>query len=301
MSLKEKTMIVQLMTSHWTARKYDAKVTQEIDENHSAHKSGRFNKTLIISNLLDDVMTCVNKARSFHYKITMPWDDAGQRLLPVASYFDYTKAMEEFQTEHENKVMLFLREYPTLRENAKNRLNTLFNESDYPDVQTLKKKFNISYKITPVADESDLRVQLSKDEVSEIRKNIENGLSEKINNAKNSIVLRAEAAVSSMYEKISDKNSTFRDSLVGNIVSLIELIPSMNFDNDEQLVKLTKKLSKLDVSVDSLRKDMKVRKETAETAKKVLKKIRKMRYVDEVPEVIMPLEPVKTKRLNKRK
>ena len=301
MSLKEKTMIVQLNTSHWTARKYDAKVSQEIDESHDATKSGRFNKTLIISDLLNDVNTCVGKARSYHYKVTMPWDDAGQRLLPVAEYFEYTKKMEEFQIEHKKLVSIFMQEYPTMREAAKGRLNTLFNESDYPDEQALVRKFNISYKITPVADSSDLRIELSKDEVKEIKRNIENGLSEKINNAKNSIIERAEIAVRAMYKKLSDQTSTFRDTLVGNIVSIAEILPSMNFDNDDQLVKLQKKLSKLDVPPDSLRKDMKVREETAKTAKKLLKKIKGMRYGDALPEIVVPEKKVKTKKDKKSK
>ena len=297
MSLKEKTMIVQLNTSHWTARKYDAKVSKEVDESHSAEKSGRFNKTLIISNLLDDVQKCVSKARTHHYKVTMPWDDAGQRLLPVGEYFEYTKKMEEFQIEHKALVNTFLKEYPSLLQHAKDRLNTLFNEGDYPDPQSIAHKFNISYKITPVADSGDLRIELSKDEVKEIKRNIEAGLSEKINNAKNSIIERAEAAVEAMYVKLDDKTATFRDSLVGNVVSLMELLPSMNFDNDEQFDVLQKKLSKLDVSPAKLRKDMELRAKTAKKAKKTLKKIKSMRYGDVEPEVI----PVKVKKEKKRK
>ena len=280
MSLKNKCMIVQLATSHWTARKYDAKVTEEVNESHNATKSGRFNKTLIVSDLLNDVNTCVGKARAYHYKATLPWDDAGQRLLPVAKYFDYTKKMEEFTIEHQNLVSVFMQEYPSLKENAPSRLGTLYNESDYPDEQALVHKFSISYKITPIADSSDLRLEMSKEEVKEIKKNIEANLYEKINNAKNDILERATTVVGAMYEKLNDKNGTFRDTLVGNVVSLVELIPSINFDDDEQLFKLQKKLSKLDVPCADLRKDNELRKNTAKAAKKLLKKIGKMRYGD---------------------
>lgn len=302
MSLKEKAMIVQLNTSHWAARKYDAKVTEEVNESHNATKSGRFNKTLIVSELLDDVNKAVGKARTYHYKVTMPWDDAGQRLLPVAEYFEYTKKMEEFQIEHKNLVAIFMNVYPSLKENAPDRLGTLFNESDYPDAQALIHKFNISYKITPIADSEDLRIKLSKDEVKEIKRNIESGLSDKINNAKNSIVDRAETAVRAMYEKLNEKTATFRDTLVGNVVSLVELIPSMNFDDDAQLIKLQKKLSKLDVPCADLRKDNELRKNTAKAAKKLLKKIGKMRYGDAEPVKVAKVEKkVKTKKVKKTK
>jgi len=299
MSLKENAMLVQLNTSHWTARKYDAKVTAEIDESHAATQSGRFNKTLLISPLLKDVNTCVGKARSYHYKVTMPWDDAGQRILPVAAYLEYVKKMEEYQREHTGLVNIFIREYPNLRDSAINRLNTLFNESDYPDAQALVKKFNISYNITPITDSEDLRVEMSKDEVKQIKKNIENGMQDKINNAKNSIVERAGIAVSAMYEKLNNNTATFRDTLVGNVISLVELIPSMNFDDDEQLNKLQKKLSKLNVPAASLRKDMEVRKDTAKKAKKLLKKIGKIHYGEIVPERVV--EVVEKKKDKKKK
>jgi len=300
MSLKEKTMIVQLNTSHWTARKFDKKVTEEIDETHEAHQAGRFNKTLIISDLLKDVQTCVSKARAYHYKVKIKWDDAGQRLLPIELYFEYTKKMEEFRNEHKNLVTIFLREYPDLREKAKERLNTLFNEADYPDAETLTHKFNISYKLTPVSDSEDLRIKLSKDEMKQIKNNIQNSLSEKINNAKNNIISKAETSVKAMYERLKDNEATFRDSLVGNIVSLKEIIPSMNFDNDQNLASLEKLLNKLNVKPDKLRKDVELRERTAKKAKKILIKIHKM-YYGETESIVEEIKPEKKKKKNKKK
>ena len=66
----------------------------------------------------------------------------------------------------------------------------------------------------------------------------------------------------------------------------------------QQLIKLQKKLSKLDVNPASLRKDMKLRKETAKEAKKLLKKIRKIQYGDEpVVKIAKVKKNKKTKRI----
>lgn len=296
MSVKEKAMLVNLSTSHWTAKKFDAKVTKEIDETHGSENSGRFNKTLIISDLLSDISSCIGKARTYHYKVTMAWDDAGPRLLPVTNYFDYTKKMEEFQIEHKELVRKFLKEYPSLKENAKHRLNTLFNEVDYPDEQSLANKFNLSYKITLIADEDDLRISLSEDEIKEIKKNIQSSLTDRINNAKNSIVERAETVINALHDKLQDNTATFRDSLIGNVVSLAELMPSMNFDNDEQFDWLEKKLMKFDIDPVKLRKNMELRQKTSKKAKKLLKKIKAIHYGE-----IEKIEPVKTKKVKKEK
>ena len=302
MSVKERAMLVNLSTSHWTAKKFDAKVTKEIDETHGSENSGRFNKTLIISDLLSDISSCIGKARTYHYKVTMAWDDAGPRLLPVTNYFDYTKKMEEFQVEHKELVRKFLKEYPELKERAKQRLNTLFNEVDYPDEQSLANKFNLSYKITLIADEDDLRISLSEDEIKEIKKNIQSSLSDRINNAKNSIVERAETVINALHEKLQDNTATFRDSLIGNVVSLAELMPSMNFDNDEQFDWLEKKLMKFNLDPSKLRKNMELRQKTAKKAKKLLKKIKTIHYgeIDTAPYVEVK-EKKKEKKKDKKK
>ena len=295
LSLKEKCIIVQLTTSHWSAKKYSPKVTQEVDEAHGATNSGRFTKTLLVSKQLEDITTCLGKARSYHYKVTLPWDDAGQRLLPVAEYLEYVAKMEEIMVEHKQLVNVFLSNYPDLRDDAKVRLNTLFDEDDYPSEKDLIHKFAISYNFTPISDSSDLRVDVSKSEAKEIKKNIEAGLQNKINTSKLSIVNRAKKAVEAAYERLDDKNSTFRDSLIGNILELVETIPIVNFDEDATLIELCKKLRKLDVPVESLRKDKEIRKDTAKRCKKILKFIKGINFNGAVIEE--EVKPTKVKRL----
>lgn len=296
-AIQEKAMLVTLTTSHWSATKFDPKVTKEIDETHGSENSGRFNKILITSNLLKDISGSLNKARTYHYEVTLPWDDKGPRLLPVAKYFDYTKNMEKFQTEHKELVSKFLKEYPELQKLAKVRLNTLYKDADYPDVHTLSSKFNLSYKLSLIADEEDLRITISKNEMEELKKNIKSSLSDRIDNAKNNMIERIETAVKAMHEKLSEPEATFRDSLVGNIVALAELIPSMNFDDDEQFDWLAKKLNKFNVDPKKLRKDMKLRADTAKKAKKLHKKIEKMYYGTKEP---VPYVEVKEEKKEKK-
>lgn len=296
LSLKEKCIIVQLSTSHWSAKKYSPKVTQEIDEQHQSYKSGRFNKTLMISNKLDEISTCVNMARGYHYKVTLPWDDAGQRLLPVDAYLDYVAKMEEYKLEHQKLVDAFINNYPELRKEAKKRLNTLFDEADYPFERELYSKFSIDYNFTPVADSNDLRVSVSKDEAKEIKKNIEAGLQEKINNSKQSIVDKALKAVELAREKFKDEDATFRDTLITNITDLVDTIPIINFDEDATLIELRKKLKKLDLPADSLRKDKDARKEAAKKCKKIIAFIKTINFTG-VKTVPVNSVPQKAKRL----
>lgn len=299
MELKEKFILVQLETSHWTAKKYSKQVTDEVDEAHGAINAGRFSKKLLVSKQLEDINSCLGKARTYHYKVTLPWGDDGRRLLPIAEYLDYTAKMEDFKVEHKGLVNIFISNYPELRKERKKQLNTLFDENDYPAERELITKFKMDYKFEVISDSSDLRVDISKGEANEIKKNIEAGLKDKINNAKSSIVERAKKAVEAAYEKLSDKNATFRDSLITNITDVVETIPLVNFDDDDTLKQLRKKLRKLDVPVDSLRKDKQTRKATSKLCKKTLKYIKTINFGGIVIEKEVEVKSTKVKRIKK--
>ena len=47
MNIQEKAVITRFNVSAWTARRYDKKVTQKIENEYNARDAGRFNKVLI--------------------------------------------------------------------------------------------------------------------------------------------------------------------------------------------------------------------------------------------------------------
>ena len=173
MSLNEKAMIVYLNISFWTARKYDKKVSQEIERQYNADEAGRYNKILIAREHLANIQKIISAARTFQYKNTLPWTDNGGRLLPAANYFDYVNAIRNFQDEYERETANFLVVYPSLKQEARLRLNAMFDEEDYPDVETLKTKYAFQNQITPVPEAEDFRVNLSSDEIDSIKESLE--------------------------------------------------------------------------------------------------------------------------------
>jgi hypothetical protein len=78
--------------------------------------------------------------------------------------------------------------------------------------------------------------------------------------------------VKHMSEKLNDKESTFRDSLVGNIISLVQLLPKLNMTNDQALESMRKQIETrlATASPDDLRKSRHIRKRVAEEASSIL-------------------------------
>ncbi|MCK5050817.1 MAG: hypothetical protein KAS53_03685 [Candidatus Cloacimonetes bacterium] len=276
MSLNDKAMLVYLNISFWTARKYDKKISQEVEDKYGADEAGRYNKILIAKEHLSNIQKIISSARTFHYDNSLPWSDNGGRLLPSANYFNYVKSIQCFKDDFEVEVANFLKVYPNLKDDAKQRLNGMFEEEDYPDVFTLEKKFNIKSMILPVPEADDFRVSLTEEEVDSIKESLEQQINESTQAAMNDLWGRLFKVVSHMAERLSDHDNKFKNSLVNNITELCELLPKLNITDDPELDKVVNDIrSKLTMNdSQTLRDNNNIRNKTAIEAQKILNKMR---------------------------
>lgn len=269
--LNQKAMLVKLSMSHWTARKYDKSVSDKVAEDHGASQdSGRYHKVLVAKEAIHGVLRAVNDAKVFHTNNTLPWLDHGVRILPAANFEDYSKAMRELQANFENHASEFCGNYPSFIEDAKQNLNTLFNPDDYPsDIQN---KFAFSVDISPLPTATDFRVELQAADVSRIQADIKARVEAARVLAMKDLWERLFSTVSSMADRLSEKDAIFRDSLVNNLRDLCSILPKLNIDDDPRLEKLRKDIeNKLcDTDAKDLRQDEIARAGTAKNAKKIL-------------------------------
>ena len=270
MSLKEEVMIVNLSISQWSARKYDAKATAEVEMAHHAKDAGRFNKILLSSETLKEIGKVATKARTFHYENTLPWGDNGDRILPVQKYWDYIANIGLLKNEYHTLVGQFISEYQEEVQKAKINLNTLFRPEDYPNEALLRTKFDIVIGFTPIADSSDLRVKISESAINVIKAQITNEIESRIKMATDDLLDRVRKSVEKMATVLSEPTAIFRDSLVENIGVLIDTVPSLNFNNDPHVNECVELCKGLVVDPVNLRNNSKYRKEIAEKATKIL-------------------------------
>lgn len=275
MSLKDKVIGVVLGISQWTARKHDKKVTQKVEKLYAAHDAGRYNKMLIEPDSLKNIQKIAGEARTFHYANTLPWGDSGERILPAKNLFTYTQEMAKLKLEFERELREFAKIYPSLIENAKSRLNSMFNESEYPPISEIKNKFSFKTTMMPIGDVSDIRLEVGEDELAELKESVQNTLNERIKASTEDMMRRAQENIAHMVEKLTEKKkkgkeAIFRDSLVDNIKDLIELFPRLNFTNDQKITKLCEDMKGLLVDPYNLRSDKKAKKAVVEKAEKIM-------------------------------
>jgi len=278
--LSQKAILVRFSVSQWTARKFDKKATQEVEANHGANKHagevGRFNKQLASKKYTEDMTANISSAREFHYKQTLPWQDAeGIRILPVDIFSAYQQSMSEFRTKHEELVDTFVKQYPDVVDEARYRLNGLFDIEDFPPVDQIRSKFSWEVSFSPVPESGDFRVSLGKEVLEQMEADLSKRLSHNYHEACVDLFERIHEQTANMAERLENYTGTrkgrFNDSLVGNIRELAQLLPKLNVSGDKRLADLAARIDKELCEYDAqvLREVDGARKDVAQSAKSI--------------------------------
>lgn len=267
--LSAKVMIISLNISVFTGERVDHNVTAEIASKHrtTSQEAGRFSKQIIGKQALESVRHLASQARDLHYRRTLPWSDNGGRLLSVTGYVDYTTIMRDLRGRFDAEVELFVTAYPRLIEDARLRLNTMFDVADYPPVDSLRRRFSFDVSASPLPTGKNWFLDMAEDQMAGLRAHADERLQQGVQEAVKDAFKRVAEVTLAMSTKLADEKGVFRDSLVGNVRDLADLIPTLNITDDPSLVALHASMQDLTkFGPDVLRNDKRFRAEAASKA-----------------------------------
>jgi hypothetical protein len=280
--LAQKAVLAAVNVSMWTARRYDASVTEETNRrNHATPDAGRYNKLLVDKIDIKELNQIRTAARQRHYMLTQPWLDDGSRLLPAALYMSYVDEMRKLKVEYDAAADTFAKNYAGIIKRAKSRLNGMFNEDDYPSPNSIRNHFGFDIKVMPCPDAKDFRVDIAQEHLSMVQQDVEERMRGALDSAMQDVKERITKLVGHMAERLKaykpgDEDNRaeglFRDSLVENVRELVALLPAFNLTGDAKLTALTKRIeSELCLNdADTLRENDSVRGAVAKAADKIL-------------------------------
>lgn len=281
-ALAAKAMLVSLAVSQWGNRITDKKISEEVNDQHGvAHDMGRYNKMLIRRDALAGLGSVVSRARTFWAEQTLPWTDGGSRILPAANYWHYVERQRVFAGEFDHEVELLAQKYPEHVEDAKQRLNGAFDAKNYPNVAELRRKFSMNVAITPLPASADFRCDLSDAEVAKIQADVEKRIGDQFDIATRELFQRVAGAVTHLRDKLSayevdaetgKVKSPFRDSAIGNLREIVDLLPRLNVTGNADLEDVARRLSETLClrEPSDLRADEKLRDVSVRTADDIL-------------------------------
>lgn len=243
-----RALLVSLNISCWAAKKYDAKISKQVADQHATSEdAGRYNKSLLLKGQSShqELNSFLANVRQEHYKNTLAWSDDGWRLLPTANYMEYASMVRKSTQEYESKLEAFLSDYPAMADAARRARNGLLSEDEYPTVSQLRRKYALAADFKPMPRGEDFRVTLSQDEIDHLAKSCEDKVTSALIEAQQDAVNRLYTCVSKINEKLSDPDAIFRDTLITNARELCDVLSRLNISEDYHLEEMRQKLERI--------------------------------------------------------
>jgi len=264
-------------------RKQDKRATSQVIAHNNARKgAANVSKKLIKSNAHDDLTKLVAQIRAFHRDQTVPWGDLGDRLIANEALIDYRNNMAQLEEEFWDLAEQTQAEYPQAVAQAQLQqtgLGHMFNEAEYPSVEQLRRKFKFALTFEAVPDVGDFRVDIGNQAAEEMREQYKQVLESRINSVKQDLAERLAEPLQRMSKGLDyaegEKPTGFRDTLVSNVLSIVELMRTCNLSNDARLTDVQQQLRQTltGVTPDGLRRDPHLRAKTKQDVDQIIKNL----------------------------
>lgn len=248
-TISSSAVLVDLHIRTWTGRKMDKKVSAEIDaDKHTQVRAGNYNKALLAGSIeLDSIIKYSASVRTWLTQQTLPWNDAGTRLIPTARLFDFQAELGLREQEFNRLVNEFLDKYNTLVQAAQFRLGALFDADEYPDVETVAARFSMYYVFSPVPEVGDFRVDIGNEGLAELKKQYEASRNKYVQDAMNELWQRVRDVTERFSNQLRiDKNTGEKGRLyqatLDGALELCEMLKTMNLTGDAELERVRKDL-----------------------------------------------------------
>ena len=279
-SISSSALRVGLSISAPTMHKQDKRATSQVISHNNARKgSANVSKKLIMSNAHEDMTRLIAQIRAFHREQTVPWGDLGDRLVSNQNLIDYKNNMAQLEDEFWDGAQQILADYPQAVAQAQLQLGDMFNESEYPSVEVLRRKFKFSLVFEAVPDVGDFRVDIGNQAASEMREQYKQVLSDRINAVHQDLAERLAEPLQRMSRGLDyhegEKPSGFRDTLVDNVLSIVDLMRTCNLNGNAHIAGIQQDLRDTlkGVTPDGLRRDPNLRADTKRKVDAIIKNL----------------------------
>lgn len=261
-TLADATALCYVRVSVWSARKLDKKQTQKTLTAASAtNDGGRFNKHLLANAdaLLKEVSRKANQIRDYVDANTLPWDDAGNRLISNVQMLSTVGDLARMQQEFNTAVDEFVAEYPVLRAQAIANLGDMGDDSDYPQPDVVRSKFSVKISYSPLPTGfGDIRQGMTQQQAAAWQNHFEGNIKAQVNGAVANAWTRLKESLERYSDRLqprpgddADKMKIFKDTMVEGLRDTLTLLDGLNVFGDANLSQICAEVRSRVASIDA--------------------------------------------------
>ena len=274
-ALRDNAVLVDFTGSKFSGRIEDKVASRNLqEEKHVGKKAANVIKTLFPTGEMNEAYTIMQNAYLYHKTVTVPWD-RGYYLLQNKHFIAYSDKIREFNEALTTFLQKMRPEYDRIVDAQREPLNGLFDRSNYPPVDDFIERFKIHVRFMPVPDSDDFRINVGEDVLENIKKEFEvEFMGEVQKNIETDLLSRFVKPLSNMVDRLKNPENIFRDSLVGNLRELADIVEERNILGIDSVSEIVRKIRTIAYSdPQGLRDNPDARKKTAEDAAELYNKL----------------------------
>lgn len=239
-------ILVTLTISHWDANSLDRLVSEAVATANGVkdQRMCRLRKSLLPKTaVMDQLVSSIRAARTYHYENTHAWVHEGPRILTRGNYDAYMRQMSVYKSDFKTSVLDFKAQYEDIKATAQDVLGALYKEEDYPSQSYLDDKYRFDISPLPMPEASTLLdFGLDAQEAQALKTQLEKELSETFAKANKKMWADLYAKLEKLSKKVNEPGGYVMDETIAGVVRLAELVPRINLTGDARLDAVAKHL-----------------------------------------------------------
>lgn len=239
--LSDKCMLVKLTIKRAALTKRDQFLTDKIQAQEGDQSLTVLTKLFRDKNSpINQIMQAANEVYAHHRKHTLPYVDAGPRILPSNNYMEYTQEMKHLIAKVDNLKTQWLPYYDQLvlddvRYRNAGHAAGRASVDDYPSAEQFDRSTSIEYRFTPMPDSRHFLYDLSDEDMQAF----ESAEQEALATANADTVARMLKPLHSLIERLKEfqgqKGERWHNSLIQNVIEGCDLAARLSINPTPEL------------------------------------------------------------------
>lgn len=255
-SLASSALIVSVDIKTWTATKQDKSISNEVTTSKNADADAARVTKVLLSHSPEHKALLNYRQTVYNWLQRETYDWAGSmRLLPTYKLESFKKQFNDHMAAFNALLDKFLVAYPGLISDAAFKQGGMFNRSEYPEVQDVRRRFSMKL-FTHAVPENDFRCSISQVLADDLKEHYEAQTQEIVGGVMADLTKRlttyatrlrnaceeVQAEANEEAKSGKAKRRKIYESTFDNVKSMVDMIRNFNLTNDADLTEAANKL-----------------------------------------------------------
>ena len=190
---------------------------------------------------INQIMAKYGEVYAYHKKHTLPYVDAGPRILPNDMYFEYTQEMKHRIATVDNLLDTYMPMYDQLVFDDVMYRNSgsaagRANASEYPSAEDFRLSMSAEIRFQPMPDASHFLFDLSDEDVESFKRAEQEAAAQANADAINRMLKPMGALVTRLKEYQGGQKERFHNSLIDNVIEGCDMAKKLAINPTPELL-----------------------------------------------------------------